>query len=175
MKVIVKGELSVEQLAKKLIEVAEHTANKVEQDSEDKVSINAWKVHEAEVMFKFDVEGIDEPQIMTVEHHAGQSEALTWIIDTDTDTTATNEHESFIDTWTASQVKGEPLVFEEIESEYDDEGLVLEDTEQYADMSKEVYDFIGSDDKLVRVYQEDKLVQEYKLIYTGDSFEQVEV
>lgn len=169
MKVIVKGELNVEQLAKKLIEVAENTALKVEQDTGAK--INGYSVHEAEVTFKFNVEGMDEPQVMTVEHFKGQPELLTWIVDADADTTANNEDESLFDAWTVAQKEGTVLVFDEIKSEYDDNYLLLEDTEQYGDMSKEVYSFLEGKDKLVRVYQEDRLVQEYKLISMEDDLD----
>lgn len=59
--------------------------------------------------------------------------------------------------------KGEAYDFEEIITEYGDDGLEEIDVEIYSDMSKKVYNIKGTKDQLVRIYQYNKLVQEYRL------------
>lgn len=60
MKVIIKGSMSVNEFAEKLLEVANSTALRMEQENEG-VTINGYEIHEAEVTVKFLVEGVDEP------------------------------------------------------------------------------------------------------------------
>lgn len=170
MKVIVKGSINLDKLAQKLLEIADHTATKVMQDTGTK--INSFSVHEAEVTFKFDVEGVDEPQVMTVEHYEGKPEIFTWLVDAEADTTANNENESLFDAWTVAKAEGKELDFKEIESEYNEADIICEDSESYGDMTKDTYSIVGSKDKLVRVYQGNKLIQEYRLVAKEEKVEE---
>ena len=55
MKVIVTGTMDVELMARKLIEIADNTIAKLKEEQD--INITGYKVHEAEVTVKFDIEG----------------------------------------------------------------------------------------------------------------------
>lgn len=165
MKVTFIGELNIEQLAKKLIEVADSTALRVEQENEG-VKITGYELHDAEVTVKFNVEGMEEPQVLTVEHHKGHPEMLTWIVDMDNEKESSNEDESQFDAYTVAKVKdGKEPEFKEIESIYNIKDLteIEELTESYGNMSKKVYEHTEGY-RVAQIRQNKKLVQEVKLI-----------
>ena len=162
MKVTFVGELNVELLAKKLLEVIENTAIKVQTENEG-VKIKGFGIHEADVTVKFDVEGMDDPQLLTVEHHQGHPEVLQWIVNVDEDTMASNEKESMYDEYTVAKANGQDLNFKEIESLYRLIDLEEESREEYSDMHKVVYNHVDGF-KVVKVFQHRKLIQEYKLV-----------
>jgi hypothetical protein len=163
MKVQFIGELNVDLLARKLIEIAENTALRLEK--EQNVKINGYGIHEAEVTVKYDVEGMEEPQLLTVEHHKGQPEIFTWIVDVDKDETASNEKESMYDAWTVAKAQGKEHQFKEVKSVYNliDLEEIPELSEDFGDMSKKVYSHKDGF-RVVKVFQNKKLIQEYKLI-----------
>lgn len=164
MKVIIKGmEITNEMLTNKLNEVADSTVEKVM--SETGATIENYSIKEAEITMQFKVEGMDEPQVLTVEHHEGQREMLTWVVDMDEETEISNEEESLFDKYSASIAKGEEMKFEEIKSQYNlidlEEDKKLH--EKYSDMEKKVYDHKDGY-KVVKVFYNKKLIQEYKLV-----------
>lgn len=163
MKVIVSGSINIDKLAEKLLEVAENTVAKIE--AENGAKINSYSIHEAEVTFKFDVEGIEEPQVMTVEHHEGHPEVFTWLVDADKGTEMSNEEDSLYDAWSVAQAMGEDMKFEEVQSIYSIVDLteIPELSEAFGDMSKKVYEHTGGF-RVVQVRQDRKLIQEYKLV-----------
>lgn len=163
MKVIVSGSINIDKLAEKLLEVAENTVAKIE--AENGAKINSYSIHEAEVTFKFDVEGIEEPQVMTVEHHEGHPEVFTWLVDADKGTEMSNEDDSLYDAWSVAQAMGEDMKFEEVQSIYSIVDLteIPELSEAFGDMSKKVYEHTGGF-RVVQVRQDRKLIQEYKLV-----------
>lgn len=162
MKVIVKGQIKPQELAEKLIEVAQSTAERMEKENEG-VKITGFDIHEAEVTVKYHVQGMDDPQVLTVEHHKGHPELLTWIVDMDEDTTANNEDESAFDEWSVAKAQGKEHQFAEIVSVYKDEDLTEESAEHYEDMSKVVYSH-KEGFKVAKIFQDGKLIQEIKLI-----------
>lgn len=168
MKIKFTGKMTVAELENKLQEVLANTIDKLSDNDPDAV-IEGWELDEVEVQVKFKIEGVDDPQILTVEHHKDQPEMFTWLVDMDEDRSLNNEEESLVDVWSASMAKGEPFEFEEIITEYGDDGLVEVDVEEYSDMSKKVYDIKGTQDQLVRIYQHGKLVQEYRLKENTDN------
>ena len=163
MKVIVSGSINIDKLAEKLLEVAENTVAKVQ--AEQGAKINGYSIHEAEVTFKFDVEGIEEPQVMTVEHHEGSHEVFTWLVDAEEDTASNNEDDSLYDAWSVAQAKGTDFAFNEVDSVYSiiDLEEIPELSESFGDMSKKVYEH-KEGFRVVQVRQNRKLIQEYKLI-----------
>ncbi|MGE6629645.1 hypothetical protein [Bacillus sp. NPDC077027] len=165
MKVTIVGEMNVDLLAKKLLEVVENTAIKVQTEAED-AKINSWSITEADVLVKFNIDGVDEPQFLTVEHHKGHPELLHWVADVSKDELSSNEDESMFDEWTVSKSQGQDLQFKEVKSVYNaDDFTGVESSEDFGDMQKDV---INHKDgfKVVQVFQNDKLIQEYKLIPT---------
>lgn len=165
MKVIVKGSLTVTELAKQIIEIAGETVKKVQIENEG-VLIKDCNVAEAEVTFKFDIEGQDEPQLMTVTHHEGASEVFTWLVDVDRDkqvSTTNNQDKSLYDPYSVATAQGKDFDFKEIQSEFSDVQLEQESTEEFGDMKKIMYD-MEDGKKLVRVYHKGKLIQEYTLV-----------
>ncbi|MCM3639664.1 hypothetical protein M4D68_00695 [Priestia aryabhattai] len=164
MKVIIKGmEITNEMLTNKLNEVADSTVERVMKETG--ATIENYSIKEAEITLQFMVEGMDEPQVLTVEHHEGQREMLTWVVDMDEETELSNEEESLFDKYSASIAKGEQMKFEEIKSEYNliDLEEDKEMHEKYSDMEKKVYDHKDGF-KVVRVFYNKKLIQEYKLV-----------
>lgn len=170
MKVQITGNnLDIEDVWYKLNEVIDHTISKAQAENKG-LFIEGTELVDAEFTVKFKVEGIDEPQVMTVEHHKGTPEIFQWVIDMDNDTEASNKEESMFDAWTASKVQGKDLTFEEINSIYDimDIDEIPELTEEYSDMSKKVYQHKDGF-RVVQVRQKRRLIQEYKLIPKEDT------
>lgn len=162
MKIKFTGNMTIKEVEDKLQEVVDSTSHKLADEGTD-VAIEGWELDEVEVQVKFKIEGVDNPQVLTIEHHEGQPEMFTWLVDMDKDLSLNNEEESLVDVWSASMAKGEAYDFEEIITEYGDDGLEEIDVDIYSDMSKKVYNIKGTKDQLVRIYQYDKLVQEYRL------------
>lgn len=162
MKIKFTGNMTVKDVENKLQEVVDSTISKLK-EGDTEVAIEGWELDEVEVQVKFKIEGVEEPQVLTIEHHEDQPEMFTWLVDMDKDQSLNNEEESLVDVWSASMAKGEAYDFEEIITEYGDDGLEEIDVEIYSDMSKKVYNIKGTKDQLVRIYQYDKLVQEYRL------------
>jgi hypothetical protein len=164
MKVEFVGKLNIDAVAKKLIEIADSTAERVQSENEG-VKINGFEVHDAEFTVKYHVEGIDEPQILTVEHHQGSPEMFKWIVNADKDETVNNEDESEFDAYTVAKAQGKEMEFAEIDSIYNIVDLteIPELTEDYGSMSKKVYEHTDGY-RVVQVRQNRKLIQEYKLI-----------
>lgn len=165
MKVEFIGKLNIDTVAKKLVEIADSTIERVVKESEGTAKVNGFEVHDAEFTIKFNVEGIDEPQVMTVEHHLGQPEMFKWIVNVDKDESSTNELKSEFDAWSVAKAQGKEVVFEEIESLYNtlEAEEITEFTEDYGSMSKIMYEHQDGY-RFVQVKQHGKLIQEYKLI-----------
>ncbi|MED4619531.1 hypothetical protein [Priestia megaterium] len=163
MKLILKGQIDKDTLIKKIEEVAESTIERVEQETGAKIT--GHEIHEAEVTVKVLVEGMDEPQVLTVEHHEGQKEMLTWVVDVDEETVLNNEEESLFDEYTVAKAQGKELEFKEVKTKYNLIDLTEDKSlaEEFSDMSKKVYDHKDGF-KVVKVFQNKKLVQEYKLV-----------
>lgn len=161
MKVITTGGASLSEIFAKLEEVAENSMKKMSEQTD--LKILGYEVHEAEVTFKFKVEGMEEPQLMTVEHHVGYPELFTWLVNMENEDTSTNEEESMYDDYTVSIAKGEEMQFEEIESLYEEDDLEEESVEEYGDMKKITYKHIDGF-KVMQIMQNDKVIQEVKLI-----------
>lgn len=167
------GKLNIDAVAKKLIEIAESTIERVEKENEG-VKVNGFEVHDAEFTVKFNVEGISDPQVMTVEHHKGHPEMFKWIVNMDKDEAQNNEQESEFDAYTVTKVKeGKELEFKEIESQYNilDIDEIPELSETFGDMSKKVYEH-KEGFRVVQVRQNRRLIQEYKLIPKEDKKEE---
>ncbi|MEH7117245.1 hypothetical protein V7128_07460 [Neobacillus vireti] len=160
MKVTFVGELNIDIIAKKLLEVTESTIQRLEK--EHGVKINGTKIHEADFSVKFDVEGMDEPQMLTVNHH-GMAEPFQWIVDMDENTEINNQEKSMFDEYTVKKYQGVEHEFKEVKSEYKKKDLTKESSEEFGDMSKVVYQHKDGF-KVVQVFQNKKLIQEYKLI-----------
>lgn len=160
MKVIISGSYDIKALAEKLVEVADNTALKVQKDNPG-VEINGYTVADAEVTFKFDIEGYEEDQILTVTHdEALGSEVLTWIINEEGE--SNNEEQSLYDEYSRSLAKGKELEFKEVGSEYADMELTALEVQELGSMCK-IRSVLPSGDQVVQVYQHDKLIQEYLL------------
>lgn len=160
MKVIITGALSPIDLAEKIAKVASETAHKLE--TEQGVKFTDYQVHEAEVTIKYSIEGLDEPQVLTVEHHEGQPELFTWLLNAETDEKTSNEDESQYDEYTVAKAKGEDVKFKEIESIFDSEDLTFVSEEQFGDMVKETYNHMDGS-VVVLIKQDGKLIQEMTL------------
>jgi len=166
MRVTFVGKLDVNEMLSKLNEIAESTINRMIAESADEVSISGFEIHDAEFTVKFNVEGMEDAQVMTVEHHEGYPEMFKWIVNADTDETTSNEEESEFDAYTVAKVKtGKEPEFKEIESIYNimDIDEISDLSEVYSNMSKKVYEHKDGF-KVVQVRQNRRLVQEYKLI-----------
>lgn len=161
MKVIISGAVNPQDLVDKLTKVAEETAEKL--SKEQGVEFKGFKVHEAEITVKYDIEGVDEPQVLTVEHHEGYPELFTWLLNVDTETQSSNEDESQYDEYTVAKSKGEDIQFKEIESKFDSEDLTVETVEEYGDMAKETYYHVVDGSKVMQIKQDGKLIQELTL------------
>jgi len=161
MKVTFVGEINVEVMTQKLVEIAQSTIERLEKEHQAK--INGHSIHEVDLQIKFDVEGMDEPQMLTVDHN-GVTEPFQWIVDLNEGKELTNEHESMFDEYSKAMAQGEEHQFKEVESLYNDADLLLEHTETFGDMKKEFYSVAQEDYKVVRIYQAEKLIQEYKLL-----------
>ncbi|MFG3611477.1 hypothetical protein [Rummeliibacillus stabekisii] len=158
MKIIVKGITDIKELASKLEGVANTTALMLERDNPD-VKINGFSVVEAEVSVKYDIEGYDEPQMITVNHGAG-SEIFTWVVDGNE--TENNKDESLFDDACKAIMRGEKPEFKEVQSEFKYDDLLLESSDKFLGMRKDL--FTHKDGfKVVQVFQEGKLIQEYIL------------
>jgi hypothetical protein len=160
MKVTFIGELNTDIIAKKLMEVTESTIQRLEK--EHAVKIKGTHIHEADISVKFDVEGMAEPQMLTVNHH-GMTEPFQWIVDVDKDTEINNQEKSMFDDWTVSKAQGVEHEFKEVKSDYNIIDLDEESSEEFGDMSKKIYKH-KEGFKVVKVFQNKKLIQEYKLI-----------
>lgn len=168
MKITFTGKnINVDDLVNKLTEVIVTTSERLEKESKGKTVIESTGIVEADFTIKFKVEGMDEPQVLTVEHHKGQPEMYQWIVNMDEDTIANNELDSMFDDYTVAKAKGEELKFKEIESIYNDADLTEESSEVYSDMAKIIFNHKDGF-KVVRIYQDDKLIQEFKLIPKED-------
>lgn len=161
MKIIITGEMSPMTLVDKIKQVAVETAQKLE--AEQDVKLNGFKIHEAEVTVKYDIEGVDEPQVLTIEHHAGHPELFTWLLDAETGEKSSNEGESQYDEYTVAKSKGEDVQFKEIESIFNPEDLLLDNVEEFGDMAKETYNHVDGS-KVMQIRQGGKLIQEMTLI-----------
>lgn len=161
MKVIVKGSPNIEALAKKLIEVVDNTVEMLERDNPD-VAVQDYVVLDAEVSFGLKMKGMEEPQAVMVNHGMG-NEVFTWVVGEDEEP-QTNKDESLFDQAQQALMTGQNIIFDEIESEYDEADLeyIEGSMELYGDMSKEMH--LHADGfKVLRVYQFHKLIQEIKL------------
>jgi len=165
MKVQMAGKMTVKEMTDKLAEVVSETIKKVTEENGE-TGIKSWDIHGADFTIKFELEGVEEAQVLTVEHYAGQSEMFTWLVNMDEDVALSNEDESMYDAWTTSLARGEELEFDKVDTLFDDTDLVLVNEETFSDLSKEIYTFKekGNENKLVRVYQEGNLIQEYTLL-----------
>lgn len=153
------------EMVAKLQAVIAETLAKFAEDTESEVAVTAQGIVEAEFTIKFNVDGEELPQIMTVEHHPGSPEMFTWIVDMDKESTITNEESSMFDDFTVATAKGKEFNFKEVESVYSiiDLEEIPELTETYTDMSKKVYEHKDGY-RVVQVRQHKKLIQEYRLI-----------
>lgn len=168
MKVQIIGtDLTIGQVTEKLSDVIHNTIEKVE--SEQGVKINSFGIVDSETTIKLHVEGMDEPQLITVEHHKGFPEMFKWIVNVDKDEANSNEEESEFDEYSVAKSNGEEKQFAEIESVYSIVDLqeIVDLSESYGNMSKKVYEHTDGF-KVVQVRQNRRLIQEYKLIPKED-------
>lgn len=163
------GKLNAETLMEQLNDIVMNTAEKAMQENGGTATIHGAEIHDAEFTVKFQVEGMAEPQILTVEHHQGQPEMFKWIVNAETLESSSNKDESEFDEYTVAKAKGIEKEFIEIDSIYSI--LDLQETvdlaDNYGNMSKKVYEHIEGF-KVVQVRQNRKLIQEYKLIPKED-------
>jgi hypothetical protein len=173
MKVQFVGKLNIDAVAKKLVEIADSTIERIEKEQEG-VNITGFEVHDAEFTVKLNVEGMDEPQVLTVEHHKGAPEMFKWIVNPETDEANSNEDESEFDAYTVAKAQGKEMEFKEIGSIYGilDLEEITELSEVYGNMSKKVYEHKDGF-RVVQVRQNRKLIQEYKLIPKEDKKEEL--
>ncbi|MEC1647617.1 hypothetical protein [Bacillus halotolerans] len=164
MKVTFIGDIDTKLMVSKLDEIATSTIERIEK--EQGVKINGYSLHGADLLAKVNVEGVDEPQLLTVDHH-GMTEPFQWIVDMDKETHVNNQEESMFDQYTVAKAQGQEHELEEIESAYGDIILELEKSETYEGMERKVYSVINEDYKVVRVYQQGKLIQKIKLVPRG--------
>lgn len=160
MKVIVSGGTTLEGLVEKLEEVVQSTVVKMGLQSD--LNITGYEVHEAEVTFKFKVEGMEETQLMTVEHHEGYPELFTWLVNVSDEVETSNEEESMYDEFTVNAAQGKEMEFQEIESLYNMEDMVAVESEEYSDMKKITYQH-EEGFSVIQIMQGEKLIQEIKL------------
>lgn len=156
----VAGEDFEDVLIAKLDEVLVTTAEKLQEDKG--ANVESVIITEAEFTVGLKIEGIEEPQLLSVEHHEGQPEMFKWVVDLDNGKEENNEEESFVDEWTASMQQGKEKEFATIESVYDAGDLTLDEKETVGNMDKVTLNHKDGF-KVVKVYQNDKLIQEYKL------------
>lgn len=145
----------------RLDEVLISTAERIEAENEG-VKINGAVLTEATFTFGYEIEGIEEPQLVTVEHHEGHPEVFKWVIDLDNEEQLNNEESSVFDDWSVATANGEAEDFAEITSVYDPVNLSYESEENFGDMDKVTLNHVDGY-KVVKVYQKKRLVQEYKL------------
>lgn len=162
-----------EKIFEKLEEVLVSTVDRLEADQN--ISVNDAVVVGAKFTVGLEIEGMDEPQFLTVEHHEGVPEMFKWVIDYNAGTELNNENGSAYDAWSIAKTKGNELPFETVESAYDDNMLVVQDKETFGDMSRVTYSHKEEDHKVIRIYQNDRLVQELKLVPKENSEETTEV
>lgn len=145
----------------KLGEIVDTTIARIEAENEGTV-IKGAVVTEATFTIGLHIEGIEEPQLVTVEHYKGHPEVFKWVIDLDKDEQLNNEESSVFDAWSVATAKGEAKEFEEIKSIYDPTELSFEVEENFGDMDKVTLNHVDGY-KVVKVYQNKKLIQEYRL------------
>lgn len=168
MKVQIIGtDLNLKQVTEKLSDVIMNTIQKVE--AEQGVNITGFSIVDSETTIKLKVEGMDEPQLLTVEHHKGFPEMFKWIVNVDKDEANSNEEESEFDEYSVAKSNGEEKQFAEIESVYSIVDLqeIVDLSETYGNMSKKVYEHKDGF-RVVQLRQNRRLIQEYKLVPKED-------
>lgn len=149
-----------EQIVKRLEDIVVATADRLYM--EKSVQVNDLFITNAEFTVALSIEGQAEPQLLTVEHHEGHPEIFKWVVDIDKEEAHSNEEQSEFDEWTVSVIDGEEKKFKPVKSVYDQAELQLEDKEEYGNMAKLTF-VHDSGFKVVKVYQDGNLIQEYKL------------
>jgi len=129
------------------------------------VTIEDTVLSEINIKVGLGVEGKEEPQFLTIDHHEGVEEPFTWVVDLAEGKATNNEDNSFIDPYEAQLSKGETPDFEEIETKFPDEHLTIEKVDKVGDMQEIVYSTDESLEEaiIVKLFEEngDKLITEY--------------
>lgn len=151
----------LESIVDKLEEVVTTTIGKLATDKG--IAVADARIIDAEFTIGLEIEGLDELQYLTVEHHEGVPEAFKWVVDMGNDKAENNEDASYFDSWSVAKYKGHEQVFEPVESVYVDEDMFLISEETFGNMSKRLYNHMNGFE-VARIYQNGALIQEYKLI-----------
>lgn len=127
------------------------------------VTVTDTVISEIEITVGLNIEGVEETQFLTVEHHKGLEEPFTWLVDMNEPEAKANMEESFIDPVEAGLALGETPEFKEIEPKYPLSELTEEKVEEYGDMKEITYSTSDNleEELVVKVFQGDKLVTEY--------------
>lgn len=159
---------SVSNMKDKLQEVIRTTILNLQRDQD--VEIEEATITEVQFTVGVVPEGGDEPQVLTVEHHEGFPEMFEWIVDLSEGKEATNKDKSFQSEQQVAMAKGIHQHFKEIESVYNEDDLKATSEQQAGDMAQVTYDHTDGF-QVVRIYQEGRLVQEYKLSEQAEDVE----
>lgn len=150
----------------RLGEIVDSTVERIMAEN-DGVVITGAVVTEATFTVGLHIVGIEEPQLVTVEHHKGHPEVFKWVIDLDEGVDVSNKDVSMFDSWSVSAANGDEQEFTEIESQYDPVALTFESEENFKDMDRVT--LLHEDGfKVIKVYQHKHLVQEYKVTDIAD-------
>lgn len=156
----VRGKDFEDKIVSKLDEIVVGTAERL-MDEQEGLRIKEGVISGATFTIAYDVEGMEESQLLTVEHHKGHPEVLKWVVDLDAGESSSNEEASAYDDYTVAAAYGMEKEFEEVETLYDAPDLVFVEEENFGNMDKVTLQH--KDGFLViRVYQNKKLIQEYK-------------
>lgn len=151
-----------EKIIEKLEDIVDSTIERLQHENEGTV-IESTVITGATFNIALNIKGVEEPQVLTVEHHEGHPEVFKWVVDLDADETLNNEKSSLYDDWTVAAAEGKEHLFTEIKSVYDHADLTLDKQVDYGTMSEVTLDHVDGY-KVVKIYQHGKLIQEYKLI-----------
>lgn len=155
-----------EVIVDKLDEIMTSTAERLM--AEQDVKITGAVFTNAQFTLGFNIEGMEEPQLLTVEHHEGIPEMFKWVVDVDEDTKVSNEEKSAYDAWTVAKAKGEELEFEPVESLYNKADLKPTEQDVFGNMTRTVLSHKDGF-KVSQVRQNGHLIQEYKMVPRADA------
>lgn len=156
-----------EKIVEALDEVMTSTADRLQK--EQGIKITGAEFTKALFTIGYFVEGMEDSQLLTVEHHTGVPEMFKWVVDLDKEERSHNEDVSAYDPWTVAMAKGEQKEFETVETIYVPEKDFIDEVQrdEYGDMSRVIYEHTNGN-RVVQVLQKGRLIQEYTLIPKED-------
>lgn len=161
IKIINAQKETMESISNRLEDIVENTVARLEK--EQGVEIEDVVIEDVEYMLGLKVKGMEEVQFLSVEHHEGVPEVFMWVVDAEEGTAESNNEASFYDSWSVAKMQGLEQEFKTINSIFTDHDLGHLNTETFGNMEKHTFEHVGGYN-VVRVYQDGRLVQEFKVL-----------